>query len=99
VSLLDEFPWTSLLPPADRDAFVDDITRTVVAAAALGWLDPLAQVVDEWRATAQIHADPRQARRLHRPITTRGSSVRRPFKLTKGQASPTLLANLRTADG
>jgi hypothetical protein len=78
VSLLDEFPWTSLLSPADRDAFVDDITRTVVVAAEPDCLDPLAQVVDEWRATAQIHADPRLARRLRRPITTKGSSVPRP---------------------
>jgi hypothetical protein len=78
VSLLDKFPWTSLLPPADRDAFVDDITRTVVAAAEIDGLDPLAQVVDEWRATAQIHADPKLARRLSGPITTKGSSVPRP---------------------
>jgi hypothetical protein len=34
-ALLDEFPWTSFLPNVDRIDFVDQFTRTVVAAAEL----------------------------------------------------------------
>ena len=39
---------------------------------------PLAQLVDEWRATAEIHADPKLARRLRRPIAPAGDLVARP---------------------
>lgn len=77
-ALLDEFPWTSFLPPSDREAFIDDFTRTVVAAAELDSFGPLAQMVEEWRATAEIHADPKLARRLRSPIVTKGKPVPRP---------------------
>lgn len=77
-ALLDEFPWTSFLPKPDQAAFVDEFTRTVLAAAELDYFAPLAQLVDEWRATAEIHADPKLARRLRRPITTVGDAVQRP---------------------
>jgi hypothetical protein len=73
-----EFPWTSFLPKADQQAFVDDFTRTVVAAAELDNFAPLAQLLDEWRATAEIHADPRLSRRLRRPIAATGEVVSRP---------------------
>jgi hypothetical protein len=77
VCVTDEFPWTSLLPPADRDAFVVDITRTV-AVAGQDSAGHLSQVVYEWRATAEVHSDPKLARRLCRPITTKGKPVPRP---------------------
>lgn len=77
-ALLDEFPWTSFLPPSDRAAFIDEFTRTVVAAAELDSFSPLAQVVEEWRATAEIHADPKLARRLSGAILTKGKAVPRP---------------------
>jgi hypothetical protein len=77
-ALLDEFPWTSVLPLSDRAAFIDDFTRTVVAAAELDSFGPLAQLVEEWRATAEIHADPKLARRLRRPIVRKGKPVPRP---------------------
>jgi hypothetical protein len=78
-ALLDEFPWTSFLPKADRAQFIDDFTRTVVAAAELDNFAPLAQLVDEWCATAEIHADPKLARRLRRPITATGDVVPQPL--------------------
>lgn len=74
-ALLDEFPWTSLLPTPDRVAFVNDFTRTVVAAAEVDNFAPLGQLIDEWRATAEIHADPQLARRLRRPISAKGQPV------------------------
>jgi hypothetical protein len=77
-ALLDEFPWTSFLPKSDRVAFVDEFTRTVVAAAELDNFAPLAQLVDEWRATAEIHADPKLARRLRRAVAADGDLVARP---------------------
>jgi hypothetical protein len=77
-ALLDEFPWTSVLPKSDRVEFVDEFTRTVVAAAELDNFAPLAQLVDEWRATAEIHADPKLARRLRRAVAADGDLVARP---------------------
>lgn len=77
-ALLDEFPWSTFLPKSDQVAFIDEFTRTVLAAAELDNFTPLAQLVDEWRATAEIHADPKLARRLRRPITTVGGAVTRP---------------------
>jgi hypothetical protein len=77
-ALLDEFPWTSFLPPSDREAFVDDFTRTVVATAELDSFGLLAQMVAEWRATAEIHADPKLVRRVSEPIVTKGRVVSRP---------------------
>lgn len=76
--MLDEFPWTSFLPKADWIDFIDEFTRAVVAAAELDNFAPLARLVDEWRATAEIHADPKLVRRRHlrpdavtlRPIDT-----------------------------
>ncbi len=49
------------LVPAEgrRPRFIDDFTRTVVAAAELDNFAPLAQLVDESCATAEIHADPK----------------------------------------
>ena len=77
-ALLDEFPWTTFLPKTDRAEFIDDFTRTVVAAAELDNFAPLAQLIDEWRATAEIHADPKLARRLRRSIDASDGVVARP---------------------
>lgn len=77
-ALLDEFPWTSFLPDADREAFMREFTRTVVAAAEVDNFAPLAQLVDEWRGTAEIHSDPKLASRLRRPVTAQGARVLRP---------------------
>ena len=78
VALLDEFPWTSFLPKADRATFIDDFTRTVVAAAELDNFAPRAQLIDEWRATAEVHTEPKLARRLRRPIISTGDVIERP---------------------
>lgn len=77
-ALLDEFPWTSFLPEADRAAFVDEFTRTVVAAADLDNFSPLTALLEEWRTTAEIHADPRLVRRLRRSTAAGGERVPRP---------------------
>lgn len=77
-ALLDEFPWTSFLPPDDRALFVGEFTRTIVAAAEVDNFAPLAQLIDEWRATAEIHSDPKLAHKLGRPVTARGGSILRP---------------------
>lgn len=79
-ALGDAFPWLEILPPKDRDAFVDEFSRVVVAASELDSYSLLTQLVREWRATAEIYADPELARRLAKPIRATGERVRRPAR-------------------
>lgn len=74
-ALGDAFPWLEFLPAADRRLFVDEFSRVVTAAAALDNYTPLSQLVREWRGTAEVHADPRLARRLRRTIAAQGERV------------------------
>lgn len=74
-ALVDAFPWLEFLPSADRRQFLDEFTRVVTAAAAVENYEPLTQLVREWRATAEVHADPKLARRLRRPVQAAGDPV------------------------
>lgn len=74
----DAFPWLQFLPTADRRAFVDEFTRVVVAAAQLDAFGQVAQLIHEWRATAQIHAEPKLARRLQASVQAAGQRVPEP---------------------
>lgn len=77
-ALGDAFPWVEFLPAADRRLFLDEFSRVVVAAAALDDYETLSQVVREWRATAEVHADPKLARRLRRAVEAAGEPVGAP---------------------
>jgi hypothetical protein len=74
-ALADAFPWIEFLPARDRRLFLDEFSRVVLAAAAVDNYEPLSQLVREWRATAEIHADPRLVRRLRRPLDANGEPV------------------------
>jgi hypothetical protein len=74
----DAFPWSTLLPKRDRTAFIDELGRTLVAASALDNYAPVAQLLREWRATAEAHADPRLARRPRAAIDADGDPVPSP---------------------
>ena len=69
------FPWATLLPERDRVTFVDELGRTLVAASALDSYVPVAQLLQAWRSTAEIHVDPRLARRLRTAIAADGDPV------------------------
>lgn len=77
-ALGDAFPWLEFLPGADRAAFVDEFSRVVAAATDLDNYEPFGQLVQEWRATAEVHADPKLARRLKRPLEAVGERIERP---------------------
>ena len=66
------------LPTADRCLFVNEFARVVTAVAESDNYAPVSQLVREWRATAEAHADPRLAARLRAPIAARGVSMLRP---------------------
>ncbi len=77
-ALGDAFPWLEFVPAADRQEFLDEFTRVVTAAAAVDNYEPLTQLVREWRATAEVHSDPKLARRLRRPLDASGDPVALP---------------------
>lgn len=75
-SAVDEaFAWLTFLPKVDRKLFVDELTLTLVGAAAVENYSPVAALLREWKATAEIHADPALARRLRTPVEADGELV------------------------
>lgn len=73
---IDEaFPWVAFLPRKDRSLFVDELTRTLLAVSMIDNFAPVGQLLREWKATAEIHADPRLARRLRRSLDAGGDAV------------------------
>jgi len=74
----DAFAWVTFLPKSDRKLFVEDLTRTLIGAAGVENYSPVAQLLREWRSTAEIHADPALARRLRKPIEAAGEQIAAP---------------------
>lgn len=73
---IDEaFPWVAFLPRKDRNLFVDELTRTLLAVSMIDNFAPVGQLLREWKATAEIHADPRLARRLRGSLDAGGDAV------------------------
>ncbi len=66
--VVDVFEWTVFLPDNDIKLFVDELTKMLVGAASLNNYSPVAQLLREWKATAEIHADPKLANRLNKTI-------------------------------
>lgn len=77
-ALEDAFPWLEFLPPRDQRSFLDEFSRVVVAAATVDNYASLNQLLVEWRATAEVYADPKLARRLRRAVTATGDRVAAP---------------------
>jgi hypothetical protein len=63
-ALGEAFGWLVFLPAADRSLFIDEFARVVTAAADLDNYVPLAQLIREWRVTAEVHADPKHPHRI-----------------------------------
>ena len=74
-TVADVFPWATFLPKRDRAGFLDELTTTLMAVAGLDNYAPVGQLLREWKATAEIHADPKLARRLRRSIDADGDAV------------------------
>lgn len=58
------FPWVCFLPTEDVRAFVLELVDPLRAADSLENFAPVAQVITEWRHTAEVHADPELAARI-----------------------------------
>jgi hypothetical protein len=59
------FPWMRFLPDTAAREFAAEFAGTARAAAEMGNMAPVVPVIEAWRATAEIHADPD----LHRALT------------------------------
>ncbi len=51
-------PWTTFLPDDEREEFFDALTSTAAACADVDSFEPLAHLLEGWRATAEVHANP-----------------------------------------
>lgn len=70
-------PWMKFLPSEARARFYQELFESVEAASELGTLAPVGRLLDEWRATAAVFADPSLAARLRRPVDE-GRAIQRP---------------------
>ncbi len=61
-------PWSKFLPEKDLKEFSHEFAWTVEACADLKIWAPLGRLIEEWRETATIHADPVLAARLGRAL-------------------------------
>lgn len=61
----EAFPWVRFLPTQDVRAFVLELVETLRAADALDNPAPVVQVIAAWQHTAEVHADPDLAARIH----------------------------------
>jgi hypothetical protein len=62
------FPWMRFLPDAAAREFADEFTETARAAAEMGNMAPVVPVIEAWRSTAEIHADPELYKALTAPL-------------------------------
>ena len=66
--LIDTFPWVEFLPAADRVEFAEGFAATYSACSDLGTWLPMHRYMEEWKATAAVHADPALAAKLQGPF-------------------------------
>lgn len=77
-ALHDAFPWLELLPAEERTRFVGEFWSMAAAAGSVESFAPLAQLLTEWRSTAEIYAQPALFEALITPIDGEGDRVPRP---------------------
>ena len=64
VALAAALPWVAFLPEQDREAFVTEAADTLRACASLGRFTAFADLIDDWRNTAEVWSDPALAASL-----------------------------------
>lgn len=57
-------PWTTFLPEPDRETFAVEAVDTLRACAAIGRFTAFADLIADWRSTAEIWSDPALAAAL-----------------------------------
>ena len=78
-ALQERLPWARFLPPEERETFTREFLTTAEASGAAGNTAALAQLIHEWKATAEVWSDLKLAAELRRPLLApKGGPVRRP---------------------
>ena len=72
------FPWMRFLPAESVREFVVDLVETLRAVDDLDTTAPVAQVIIEWKHTAEIYADPELLAILTRDLGEDYGPVPRP---------------------
>ena len=67
-SLVETVPWATALPGQDRERFVAECAEVLRSCATAGDYSAFAELVEDWRATAEVHRDPELARRLSEAV-------------------------------
>lgn len=62
------YPWIRFLPEGDRALFAQEVVEVLVASADLGRFAALEFVIEQWRHTAEVWADPELAASLSNPV-------------------------------
>jgi len=76
---LKPYPWTKFLSHTERQQFSRELVETVVACVSISNFAPLKDLVNGWKSTAEIYADPELAARLREPAPApSGKRVARP---------------------
>ena len=73
-ALKDTLSWWQHLPDSDRDAFATELAQAFLVSSSGDHptTTDVIQMLREWKATAEIHADPELAQRLSEPLETPG---------------------------
>ncbi|WP_217397060.1 hypothetical protein [Catellatospora tritici] len=58
LALGEALPWTTFLPEVDLDQLLAELVSVTQGAASLGNLSPVAVLLEQWRHTAEVYADP-----------------------------------------
>jgi hypothetical protein len=77
-ALTVSLPWTSFLPADERGEFFEALTTKAAACVELSTFEPLARLIDGWRATAEVYEVPELRAKLEVEHTGPPVPIRRP---------------------
>jgi hypothetical protein len=78
-ALEQQNPWVRLLPSEERQKFAHEFIDTITACASISNFSRLYEVVNAWKSTAEIYADPELLSRLRQAApAASGKPVTRP---------------------
>lgn len=76
--LTASLPWTTFLPGDEREEFFEALTATAAACVEVDTFEPLSHLIEGWRATAEIYANPDLAKVLNVPRSGPAVRIKRP---------------------
>jgi Family of unknown function (DUF6247) len=68
-ALTTHYPWMRFLPERDRAEFVREFLETMKDCASINNFSRIEAVVNAWRSSAEIHADPELLAHLTKPLS------------------------------